>query len=158
MYCNGLFFFPWTDPHGNRWCAFATENTLFIYEQKDRKPKTEQLYIEKQNKTWKWDLNWEKALTLGCCVQSHLVLKMLKNKTKNSMYMQTFSYIFWWQPLISFKMQEFIIKKKCFLVTKPDWHLLIPQSEFLFTNTNWPLIWSERKICNTHEISCLNKA
>lgn len=60
MYCNGLFFFPWTDAHGNRWCAFATENTLFIYEQKDRKPKTEQLYIEKTSVKMRSEL-WKSA-------------------------------------------------------------------------------------------------
>lgn len=105
-----IIFFQWTDPHGNRWCAFATENTLFTCEQKDRKPKTEQLYIEKQNKTWKWDLNRQKALNLGCCVQSHLVLKTLK-KPKTLCTSRLFHKFFDDSHWSLSKWEEFILKK-----------------------------------------------
>lgn len=72
---NTLHFFPWTEQRGNRWRAFATENTLFMSE-KTGSQRQERLDTEKKG-NMKISCEQGGTLKFGCYFQSHC-----KNNTR----------------------------------------------------------------------------
>lgn len=106
-----LFFFPWTERRGNRWHAFATENTLFMSEKTGSQRRRAALHRKKEGNMIT-SCEQGGAFTLGCYFQSHCKNTSRKLRTCGIIYDNHWSTKF---PKLHDK------KKLGWCVTFPQW-------------------------------------